>query len=94
MDDALRCCLVVGLLRLIPDLPGPLLVAGVERPLEVLGEVPETGLDGAVLLEPPATLLVALGWCGHALAPLTLLLTDRENVTHAEQTGNRVKLCR
>jgi hypothetical protein len=74
VDDALRGGLVVGPLRLVPELAGPLPVAGLERPVEPLGEVLQSGLDAAVLLEPLQALLVALGWCGHAHAPLALLL--------------------
>src|SRR5829696_5382019 len=66
VDDALRGGHIVGLLRLVPELAGPLLVTGFEGSVEVPGEVPEAGVDGAVLLVPLEALLVALGWCGHA----------------------------
>jgi len=60
VDDALRGGFVVGLLRLVPELAGTLLVAGLEGPVEVPGEVPEPGVDGRVLLVPLEALLVAL----------------------------------
>src|ERR671917_22583 len=65
VDDALLGGLVVCPLRLVPELAGPLLVTGLNRPVEALGEVLEAGVDGAVLLEALEALLVSFGRCGH-----------------------------
>ncbi len=69
VDDALRGGLVVGLLGLVAQSSSAPGVAGFHRPVEVLGEVAQASVNGLVLLVLLEALLVALGRCGHALAP-------------------------
>jgi hypothetical protein len=57
------------LLGLVPDLCGPLGVAGLDGPVEVLGEVPQVSAYRLVLLVLFEALLVTFGRRGHPVAP-------------------------
>src|SRR4029450_3112535 len=83
VDDALGRGLVVLPLGLVPDLTRPLLVTGLDGPVEVFGEVAETGSGALVVGAALDALLVAFGWCGHA-GSSDKNWPDRENVTQVE----------